>query len=347
MSPLGKRKERDESKNGSQDELKEESDKEELTWIREGKKIKKLHTQLIREAHFYPRDVAINWDRDVMAVAGWKQPKSHFDLDSGAKINIYQQKPTKFQQSEVHIQRGIEDMTHVQFMDNGKVMVCACLGNRYVHRQNLCDSQSAYFRMNIPDVLVSSALAFSHDGEQLACALSSFQRVIIYSTRTGKQTHSFSHNFQKLIHKMVWSPDGKWLACSSRSGLLTVFSIQQLKPAYSYQSFSGRTIQGFTFSHDSAKFALGSEHGDLYVWEVNTWKQCYAKIKTHTYPIVTIHWNCFWFITGDEAGNIHVWNNNSNTRVAFKKYHHVLAIHPVQKLFVTYTDFSQLVVHSL
>ena len=116
-------------------------------------------------------------------------------------------------------------------------------------------------------------VAFSPDGSKLAAVIAK-EIVRILDVQTGQELQSLLHSDE--IPVLIWSPDGRQLACGDTQGIIHLWEIPQTgdESAICVQTLTGHTkeVVGLAFAPDGQTLASASWDGTVKLWDVNMGK---------------------------------------------------------------------------
>jgi eukaryotic-like serine/threonine-protein kinase len=162
-------------------------------------------------------------------------------------------------------------------------------------------------------------LAFSPDSSTIASA-SSDRTVRFFDAQTGAELQNLKTHFSD-AWSVAFSPDGKFIATSGSDFRVFLFDKSQLLQASSFASAMNSSGNWSAISPDRSRVALPANATRPFstqaVWDVTTKSQI-AEFSTE--PVVAGAFSPDGTIvaTGDEAGNISLWN--SATGAAIRRF---------------------------
>ncbi len=120
---------------------------------------------------------------------------------------------------------------------------------------------------------VISSIAYSPDGTMLAV---SGNHEILLHKADGSEITERLIGLSERIQSVAFSPDGKWLAMAGgspgRFGEIQIWDVEKKKLKQSI-SVTFDTLYGLSWSHDSAKIAVGCADNTLRAFDANTGEQ--------------------------------------------------------------------------
>ncbi len=108
-------------------------------------------------------------------------------------------------------------------------------------------------------------LAFTPDGTMLATG--SEQTLALWSIESGARAHTFTAGAR--IHSLAFSPDGKWLALETRTGLTLHRATAPFDELARLATVPDRGTASFAFSRDGQRLAVQTANGGAVLWQLN------------------------------------------------------------------------------
>lgn len=172
------------------------------------------------------------------------------------------------------------------------------------------------------DVKPSSTLAISPDGTLLAlntCGgkvrldpsgniLCEFSGVRLLDADTGDSVAELPQNFDAMVWRMAFSPDGNLLAASSGDGTVRLFDVQAATEQSTLLQSESRAF-GIAFSSDGKTLAAGLGDSTVRIFNIATAQEMVV-LRGHTEPVICVAFSPDGSLlaSGSVDKKIRVWN---------------------------------------
>ncbi len=143
-------------------------------------------------------------------------------------------------------------------------------------------------RIELPDW--GSNIAFHPDGDHLA-VLTFLKGLLVFDWRSGEVVHRSpdEHTIHGDAMQIDFSPDGRFLALSKRSGNVLVLDAADWSVHADLPS-PDTVTQALRFSHDGRSLATGHGDGSIQVLDVETWRRR-QHLQSHQHWVTALSWS--------------------------------------------------------
>jgi small GTP-binding protein len=113
---------------------------------------------------------------------------------------------------------------------------------------------------------------------------------------------------QGIIHRISWSPDGKFLASPSRDNTIKVWSLHKSESVFILLGHPN-WVNSVVWSPDSKLLASGDENGDIYLWNIKE-RKLIKVLKGHLIRIECLAWSPDRKYLGSASGDgtVIIWS---------------------------------------
>ena len=202
----------------------------------------------------------------------------------------------------------------------------------------LWDATSQAEILTLPRTSNPTAVAFSPDGERLACA-EGRGGIALRHARTGQKLQAWQGHAAH-VRALAFSPDGQRLLSASDDNTASVWDVRQGPDRLVLRGHTG-SVRGLTFSPDGRRLASGSFDGTIHLWDGHTghlvreWVAHAGKKVSH----LAHSPDGKWLASTSYDGTARVWDAESGREVATLRGHQGnvqgLAFSPNSRLLAT------------
>src|SRR5262249_21219926 len=133
-----------------------------------------------------------------------------------------------------------------------------------------------------------SSVAFSPDGKLVAEGHADGS-LCLWDVVSAKQVDNVRSSGKLLIQTVTFSPDSSMVAWGSRDGIVRLRSIQNRSDVFATK-YGDTGIFSLAFSPDGTKLAVGTFHGDIFIWTIGKTNKLLQKMTGHQW---VVHSVCF------------------------------------------------------
>ena len=150
-------------------------------------------------------------------------------------------------------------------------------------------------------------VAFSPDGDSLACPSEDYRQVIVYSIADQKELRRVSAEDGGLACAVAFSSDGRSLATGSSDGVVRLWT-NQSDTSYPLIGHSGMVLS-VAFSPSGKYVASGGVDRSIFIWDVSTMKKVNT-LKGHSEGVwsVTFAADERFLASGSMDTTVRLWN---------------------------------------
>lgn len=153
--------------------------------------------------------------------------------------------------------------------------------------------------------------AISPDGNTIGTGhLDSHVR--FWSLRTEELVFDLENAHTKPVSCVQFSRIGTLAVSTGKDSVITVIDLrmQKVLRQITHREYQNNVnYSQFSFSPDSRSVAVGSQSGDIFVWDVDSGrlKEC---LKHHKSPVTSCNWSAsgLGIVSADKQGNIVLWS---------------------------------------
>jgi WD40 repeat protein len=175
------------------------------------------------------------------------------------------------------------------------------------------DTQKERIRVNVEghDKQVSAA-ALSPDGKVVALSATGSSGVLLLDATTGRPVKELAGKASSGT-KLIFSPDGKWIAVLADDGVTRVWDIASGKQVASVES-PIKTVAGLVFTANDRAIAFGSISGTIFLWEIPSGKDL-TPVNLHAASVSSIafHKDGKTILTAGDDGQWIEWDRDHGT----------------------------------
>lgn len=152
------------------------------------------------------------------------------------------------------------------------------------------------------------SLAFAPDGSMLASSSWGDPNVWLWEVRSGRLVHVLEGKATGKGNNIVWSPDGRTLACCSYENTIRLWDVEQ---QYVRLVLSGHTasIKSMAFTPDSHNLLSGGADSTLRVWDAES-GHCVRVMQNYAVSLYCLDWSPdgSQLVSGGTDGVITIWD---------------------------------------
>ncbi|GAM96840.1 high-affnity carbon uptake protein Hat/HatR [alpha proteobacterium U9-1i] len=123
--------------------------------------------------------------------------------------------------------------------------------------------------------------------------------------------HSFGTG-GSIIHRMEWSPCGRFLAAPARDGLIRIWSLEHRHVVDEVRCSGGSWVNAVAWSPNASAMVAGLEDGTIQVWTRHPWR-LRGSARKHSARIECLHWSPDGKLIASASGDgtVRVWDSEN------------------------------------
>ena len=136
-----------------------------------------------------------------------------------------------------------------------------------------------------------TCVAFAPDGHLLASSGGDTPLIQLWDSHSGTNVQTLIGE-GGIVFSLVWSPDGRLLACGCSDGSICVWEPQEAEVGAHKHLFMGHAhwVTGLAFSPDGTQLASGSFDGTVKLWNIDS-GDCRQTFVGHTDRVTGVAWS--------------------------------------------------------